>query len=246
MQEGVAHHAAEQHECGNDEQADDERAQSRLDWPGGVGNAAATPDADLSIAGHQLAAAGALQHDFGEVGEGTGFPTSQYGERTPPVARSNANPGVTVPVRHEVRRANAGVRRAVLRQTIGTTSHFTRTRTRELSPHRTFRDDAARLWNAWDVRPAWGERRARERRLREGSPSPAMNERRRHERRLERGLRVSLPPRLAGGWIAFECGDERRRVAPIPDGWSELDEPALRKLWATAEDLPPRRKRLVE
>jgi hypothetical protein len=115
-----------------------------------------------------------------------------------------------------------------------------------VTPHRTFRDDAARLGNAWDVHPAWGERRTRDRRLRAAALPPAIRERRSLQRRQEQGLRISLPPRLARGWIAFECGDERRRVAPIPDGWSELDEPSLLTLWRGAEELPPRRKRLVE
>lgn len=115
-----------------------------------------------------------------------------------------------------------------------------------MSPHRTFRDDDARLWNAWDVHPVWGERRARERRVREGAPPAALLERRARERRHDSGLRIALPPRLAGGWIAFECGNDRRRVAPIPEGWSELDDEALRRLWRAAETLPPRRGRLIE
>jgi hypothetical protein len=115
-----------------------------------------------------------------------------------------------------------------------------------VTPHRTFRDDIRRLWNAWDVHPAWGERRHLERRTRAAAPPPALNDRRRVERRRQDGLRIALPPRLARGWIAFECGEERRRVAPIPAHWSDLDEPGLRALWRTAEELPPRRKRLVE
>lgn len=115
-----------------------------------------------------------------------------------------------------------------------------------MTPHRTFRDSEARLWNAWDVFPVWGERRARERRLRAGVAPPAFLERRRAQRRHEGGLRIALPPRLAGGWIAFECGEERRRVAPIPPGWSELDDSGLRALWRDAELLPPRRRRLIE
>ena len=118
--------------------------------------------------------------------------------------------------------------------------------TDRVTPHRTFRDDISRLWNAWDVHPAWGERRLAERRLRADALPPAVRERRRTERRHASALRIALPPRLAHGWIAFECGEERRRVAPIPDGWSELDESGLRDLWAAAEELPPRRKRLVE
>jgi hypothetical protein len=115
-----------------------------------------------------------------------------------------------------------------------------------VTPHRTFNDDAARLWNAWDVVPSWGERRHRERRAEPGLPPAALSERRRIERRRRTGIRIALPPRLAQGWIAFECGDERRRVAPIPSGWENLSEAGLRELWAGAEELPPRRKRLIE
>jgi hypothetical protein len=115
-----------------------------------------------------------------------------------------------------------------------------------VTPHRTFNDDAARLWNAWDVVPSWGERRLSERRAEPGAPAAAVRERRLAERRRRKGIRIALPPRLANGWIAFECGDERRRVAPIPPGWEHLSETELRTLWGQAEQLPPRRKRLVE
>ncbi|HET9013044.1 MAG TPA: hypothetical protein VFN38_14555 [Gemmatimonadaceae bacterium] len=115
-----------------------------------------------------------------------------------------------------------------------------------MSPHRTFLDDLARLWNAWDVIPAWGERRTGDRRTRSAAGGTHIIERRTRERRRQRGLRISLPPRLAQGWIAFEHGDERRRVAPIVAGWEILPEEGLRDLWREAERLPPRRKRLVE
>jgi hypothetical protein len=115
-----------------------------------------------------------------------------------------------------------------------------------VSPHRTFFDDLARLWNAWDVIPAWGERRTTERRAQAPQSGVRAIERRRRERRRSHGLRIALPPRLAHGWIAFEHLDERRRVAPIPAGWSDLPESGLRDLWREAEQLPPRRRRLVE
>ena len=115
-----------------------------------------------------------------------------------------------------------------------------------MTPHRTFLDDDARLWNAWDVIPAWGERRTAERRERRDAAGSRLVERRTRERRRYRGLRIALPPRLAHGWVAFEHADERRRVAPIPDGWDQLPEGALRDLWRQAEHLPPRRKGLIE
>lgn len=96
------------------------------------------------------------------------------------------------------------------------------------------------------MHPLWGDRRTRERRRHEDGPPVALNERRKTDRRNRAGIRIALPPRLAGGWIAFECGEERRRIAPIPADWSELDEEGLRSLWERAEELPPRRKRLVE
>ncbi len=115
-----------------------------------------------------------------------------------------------------------------------------------MSPHRTFLDDLSRLWNAWDVIPAWGERRLADRRAKTEGVRTRAVDRRYIERRRTRGLRISLPPRLAHGWVAFEHGDERRRVAPIPPSWYELPESELRALWRGAEELPPRRKGLVE
>ena len=115
-----------------------------------------------------------------------------------------------------------------------------------MSPHRTFFDDHARLWNAWDVIPAWGERRQGDRREKAEPVRTRAVDRRSVERRRTRGLRISLPARLAHGWVAFEHGVERRRVAPIPPSWYELPEPELRELWRGAEELPPRRKGLVE
>ena len=115
-----------------------------------------------------------------------------------------------------------------------------------MSPHRTFLDELARLWNAWEVIPAWGERRSADRRQHAEAAGARVVDRRAADRRHGKGVRIALPPRLAHGWVAFECGDERRRVAPIPAGWCELPEPGLRELWRDAEQLPPRRKRLVE
>jgi hypothetical protein len=114
-----------------------------------------------------------------------------------------------------------------------------------VSPHRTFYDDVSRLWNAWDVIPHWGERRRDERR--KGRDPERKGERRLVDRRQRTGeLRISLPPRLARGWLAFESGEDRRRVAPIPDQWHERSDDELRELWRGAEQLPPRRKRFVE
>lgn len=114
-----------------------------------------------------------------------------------------------------------------------------------MSPHRTFRDDDDREWTAWDVVPAWGERRVAERRA-AGAASLPVRDRRLAERRHLRGIRIALSPRLMKGWLAFESDDARRRLAPIPEGWHLLSDEELRELWQTAERLPRRRRRLVE
>ena len=42
-----------------------------------------------------------------------------------------------------------------------------------------------------------------------------------------------IDPRFADGWLCFETFDEKRRVAPIPEGWEECSEPELEELCAT-------------
>lgn len=36
-----------------------------------------------------------------------------------------------------------------------------------------------------------------------------------------------VPPAFRFGWLCFQCATERRRLAPIPDGWHEWDDYAL-------------------
>lgn len=115
-----------------------------------------------------------------------------------------------------------------------------------VSPQRDFRDDDDQPWTAWDVIPSWGERRRGERRAHTGAPPRGSGERRRAERRHHRGIRIALTPRLAGGWLAFESGVMRRRLAPIPSEWHLLPEDRLRELWRAAEPLPHRKRRLIE
>ena len=114
-----------------------------------------------------------------------------------------------------------------------------------MTPHRDFRDDDDRLWNAWDVIPTWGERRTGERRhSAQGAPFHS-GEKRRAERRVLHGIRIALPEALAHGWLAFESANARRRLVPIPPEWEFLPDANLRDLWRTAQHLPPRR-RLIE
>lgn len=105
--------------------------------------------------------------------------------------------------------------------------------------HREFTDSKQISWDVWDVYPALGDRRGPlgDRRLfmRETA-----------DRRTVLGaavLRVS--PEYERGWLAFQSGHERRRLAPVPDGWDGLDGADLERLCQTAMPVG-RRRRIVE
>jgi hypothetical protein len=56
------------------------------------------------------------------------------------------------------------------------------------------------------------------------------------------GARSSVPESLQGGWLTFESGNERRRLAPIPRDWEETSEERLRLFCGAADVLDPARK----
>jgi hypothetical protein len=88
--------------------------------------------------------------------------------------------------------------------------------------HRTFVDTAKVQWEVWEVYPTLTERRllTDRRGLRRTTP----------ERRIASVPRVALARDLRRGWLAFKSSYERRRYAPIPEGWADLSEAELRKL----------------
>lgn len=87
--------------------------------------------------------------------------------------------------------------------------------------HREFMDEHGRHWEAWEVYPTLV-----------------------HEHTAEIH-RLAIAPELAHGWLAFRCDTERRRIAPIPSGWSTATEEELRQLLGRAGPVAPVR-RLVE
>lgn len=44
----------------------------------------------------------------------------------------------------------------------------------------------------------------------------------------------NVRPQFTGGWLAFESADERRRLVPVPDAWTDADDGVLRELLAQA------------
>ncbi|HYD51776.1 MAG TPA: hypothetical protein VEA99_04075 [Gemmatimonadaceae bacterium] len=102
--------------------------------------------------------------------------------------------------------------------------------------HREFTDEQGIRWEVWDVHPTHVERR------RDGIVQLGSATERRHQRS---GPRMQVRQEFANGWLAFQCRGERRRLAPVPPDWAELDERELASLCSRATPIGSPR-RLVE
>ena len=96
--------------------------------------------------------------------------------------------------------------------------------------YRTFVDSEGRRWEVWLVTPAAAERRRVDRRtpaggsavVPEGKYDGVSDRRITPERRrgaFRRNLEVA--GEFSNGWLCFEGGGEKRRLAPVPDGWDQ-------------------------
>jgi hypothetical protein len=89
---------------------------------------------------------------------------------------------------------------------------------------RRFRDARGAMWDVWVVVPHHVERRFQS----PATPPDGV------ERRQRAESRVNLGRRMANGWLAFSSGMERRRLAPIPKDWHQLEDAELASLCARA------------
>jgi len=105
---------------------------------------------------------------------------------------------------------------------------------------RTFVDSARREWLAFDVIPRADERRYSDRR---GDDATFAGEERRD---TDRRLTVGGSGGMQGteGWLCFECGEDRRRLSPIPNGWSRASDATLESYCRLAT--PARRSHAIE
>ena len=93
-------------------------------------------------------------------------------------------------------------------------------------PYREFQDPEGLVWNVWDVVPTLmdglfetdgGEARA----LRARATQP----------RAQQG---PVEQSLSHGWLCFQHGEQKRRLAPIPDDWHNLPVQSLQTLLSAA------------
>ena len=92
--------------------------------------------------------------------------------------------------------------------------------------YREFIDAAGVFWQAWEVIPTSVERRV--------SGERRFGTRDRMERRVrQEQLRVRMDHGMTQGWLVFESATEKRRVHPIPEGWSHQSDEELAALLRT-------------
>jgi hypothetical protein len=91
--------------------------------------------------------------------------------------------------------------------------------------YRTFIDSGGKRWEVWLVTPAAAERRKADRRAAGSGVDdfPGYSDRRRVRERRKNPFKrnVEVASEYSGGWLCFEGDGEKRRLAPVPDGWYE-------------------------
>lgn len=107
--------------------------------------------------------------------------------------------------------------------------------------HRRFTDSRSTVWEVWEVEPSSAERRLATQDRRK-APRPDPDRRRRNS---DDRARVRISGEFTYGWLTFQSVYEKRRLAPVPDGWERLDESGLERLLHQAV-LSGRPRRLIE
>ncbi|MFL5466317.1 MAG: hypothetical protein ACJ8AB_12460 [Gemmatimonadaceae bacterium] len=91
--------------------------------------------------------------------------------------------------------------------------------------YRTFLDPQGKRWEVWLVTPAAAERRRVDRRVASASGEEIQGfaDRRRTPERRKNAFRrtITVATEYSEGWLCFESDGDKRRLAPVPEGWDE-------------------------
>jgi hypothetical protein len=106
--------------------------------------------------------------------------------------------------------------------------------------YRTFLDSSGKRWEVWLVTPAAAERRKVDRRVVTPGGTPVVEgfvDRRRSQERRKSPFRrnVAVASEYSNGWLCFESEGEKRRLAPVPEGWQEAGPDRLSSLLQAAK-----------
>lgn len=113
--------------------------------------------------------------------------------------------------------------------------------------NRTFVDPRGVLWSVTVIVPQLTERRLTDRRSATNAIVDFRAERRKQpDRRHVREVRAPVREGFERGWLVFDNGDEKRRLAPVPEGWELMSPQELESLCGRAKPSHQRWTRLVE
>jgi hypothetical protein len=112
---------------------------------------------------------------------------------------------------------------------------------------RTFADPSGVTWNVTVIVPQLTERRLSQRRSGANAAIDFRADRRQAaDRRHLREVRAPVREGFEQGWLVFDNGDEKRRLAPIPEGWERMSPEELNALRNRAKPTHQKWTRLVE
>ena len=84
-----------------------------------------------------------------------------------------------------------------------------------------------------------------QRRVKDDERSDAAERRSGDDRRAEEKkpgvMRATIAPEFTYGWLCFETVGEKRRLAPVPEGWDRADDETIEQ-WCCVAKAVPRRK----
>lgn len=113
--------------------------------------------------------------------------------------------------------------------------------------NRTFVDPRGVMWSVTVIVPQLTERRLTDRRSASAMVVDFRAERRMQpDRRHLREVRAPVREGFEQGWLVFDNGDEKRRLAPVPEGWERMSAQDLESLRSRAKPSHQRWTRLVE
>ena len=112
----------------------------------------------------------------------------------------------------------------------------TSARAKKSVTHRAFKDLQGRIWDVWQVHPSAAERRFSQRRVFDEDRTDSSERRSGEDRRLSgRDTRAPVAAEFAYGWLCFETLGEKRRLAPVPEGWDRADDENIEQWCAMAK-----------
>ena len=112
---------------------------------------------------------------------------------------------------------------------------------------RMFADSDGTRWSVSAIQPQLTERRLSARRASSNSTVDFRADRRSvSDRRHVREVRAPVREGFEQGWLVFDNGIEKRRLAPVPAGWEQMSDYELQTLCGSARKSHQRWTRLVE